>query len=133
MRLDIRRGIQLLAGRADPEAGRKIADLDAVGDAPPRPASAQPAAPQPAAPPAPSSALRPAAPISAAASQADASDAPRPAASEADWGELLVRLLASAPEDVAHLINCLNKDVLVKALERRNDPYLKVAPLLLKG
>jgi hypothetical protein len=132
MRLDIRRGIQLLAGRADPEAGRKIADLDAVGDAPPRPASAQPAAPQPAAPPAPSSALRPAAPA-LAASRADASDAPRPAASEADWGELLVRLLASAPDDVAQLINCLNKDVLVKALERRSDPYLKVALLLLKG
>ena len=127
MRLDIKKGIQLLTGRADPEAGRKIADLDAVGDAPPQPASAQPAAP-----PAPSSAPRPAAPISTAASQADASDAPLPAASEADWGELLVRLLASAPEDVgAQLINCLNKDVLVKALERRNDPYLKVALMLI--
>jgi len=116
-----------LTGRADPEAGRKIADLDAaaVGDAPPQPASAQPAAPQPAAPPAPSSALRPAAPISTAASQADAS--------EADWGELLVRLLASAPEDVAQkLVGCLDREVIARALERRSDPYLKVALLLLK-
>ena len=128
MRLDIRKGIQLLTGRADPEAGRKIADLDAVGDAPPQPASAQPAAPQPAAPPAPSSALRPAAPISTAAS-----DAPQPAASEADWGELLVRLLASAPEDVAQkLVGCLDREVIARALERRSDPYLKVALLLLK-
>jgi hypothetical protein len=129
MRLDIRKGIQLLTGRADPEAGRKIADLDAVGDAPPQLASAQPAAPQPAAPPAPSSALRPAAPISTAAS-----DAPLPAASEADWGELLVRLLASAPEDVAQkLVGCLDREVIARALERRSDPYLKVALLLLKG
>jgi len=124
MRLDIRRGIQLLAGRADPEAGRKIADLDAVGDAPPQPASAQPAAPQPAVPPAPSSAPRPAAPA-LTASQADAS--------EADWGELLVRLLASAPEDVAQkLVGCLDREVIARALERRSDPYLKVALLLLK-
>jgi len=126
MRLDIKKGIQLLTGRADPEAGRKIADLDAVGDAPPQPASAQPAAP-----PAPSSALRPAAPA-LAASQADASDAPRPAASEADWGELLVRLLASAPEDVAQkLVGCLDREVIARALERRNDPYLKVALMLI--
>jgi hypothetical protein len=126
MRLDIRRGIQLLAGRADPEAGRKIADLDAGEQA--ASAASQPAAPQPAAPPAPSSALRPAAPISTAAS-----DAPQPAASEADWGELLVRLLASAPEDVAQkLVGCLDREVIARALERRSDPYLKVALLLLK-
>ena len=57
--------------------------------------------------------------------------ASRQAAAE-DWGELLIRLLASAPEDVGvQLINCLNKDVLIKALEKRNDPYLKVALLLL--
>jgi len=129
MRLDIRKGIQLLTGR-DPEAGRKIADLDAGEQA--APAASQPAAPQPAAPPAPSSALRPAAPISTAASQADASDAPRPAASEADWGELLVRLLASAPEDVAQkLVGCLDREVIARALERRNDPYLKVALMLI--
>jgi hypothetical protein len=54
---------------------------------------------------------------------------PRPAE---DWGELLIRLLATAPEDVGvQLINCLNKDILIKALEKRNDPYLKVALLLL--
>ena len=121
MRLDIRKGIQLLTGR-DPEAGRKIADLDAGEQA--APAASQPAAPQPAVPPAPSSALRPAAPISTAASQADAS--------EADWGELLVRLLASAPEDVAQkLVGCLDREVIARALERRNDPYLKVALMLI--
>jgi len=130
MRLDIKKGIQLLTGRADPEAGRKIADLDAGEQA--ASAASQPAAPQPAAPPAPSSALRPAAPA-LAASQADASDAPRPDASEADWGELLVRLLASAPEDVAQkLVGCLDREVIARALERRSDPYLKVALLLLK-
>ena len=49
-----------------------------------------------------------------------------------DWGELLIRLLASAPEDVGvQLINCLNKDILIKALEKRDDPYLKVALLLI--
>ena len=111
-----------MAGRADPEAGRKIADLDAGEQA--ASAASQPAAPQPAAPPAPSSALRPAAPA-LAASQADAS--------EADWGELLVRLLASAPEDVAQkLVGCLDREVIARALERRSDPYLKVALLLLK-
>jgi hypothetical protein len=131
MRLDIKKGIQLLTGRADPEAGRKIADLDAGEQA--ASAASQPAAPQPAAPPAPSSALRPTAPISTAASRADASDAPRPDASEADWGELLVRLLASAPEDVAQkLVGCLDREVIARALERRSDPYLKVALLLLK-
>ena len=128
MRLDIRKGIQLLTGR-DPEAGRKIADLDAGEQA--ASAASQPAAPQPAVPPAPSSALRPAAPA-LAASQADASDAPRPAASEADWGELLVRLLASAPEDVAQkLVGCLDREVIARALERRSDPYLKVALMLI--
>jgi len=122
MRLDIRRGIQLLTGRADPEAGRKIADLDAGEQA--ASAASQPAAPQPAVPPAPSSAPRPAAPA-LTASQADAS--------EADWGELLVRLLASAPEDVAQkLVGCLDREVIARALERRSDPYLKVALLLLK-
>jgi len=122
MRLDIRKGIQLLTGRADPEAGRKIADLDAGEQA--ASAASQPAAPQPAAPPAPSSAPRPAAPA-LTASQADAS--------EADWGELLVRLLASAPEDVAQkLVGCLDREVIARALERRSDPYLKVALLLLK-
>jgi len=122
MRLDIRKGIQLLTGRADPEAGRKIADLDAGEQA--ASAASQPAAPQPAVPPAPSSALRPAAPA-LTASQADAS--------EADWGELLVRLLASAPEDVAQkLVGCLDREVIARALERRSDPYLKVALLLLK-
>jgi len=50
-----------------------------------------------------------------------------------DWGDLLVRMLAAAPEDVAaKLINCLDKEVLTKALEGRADPYLKLALLLLR-
>jgi len=118
MRLDIRRGIQLLTGR-DPEAGRKIADLDAGEQA--ASAASQPAAPQPAAPPAPSSALRPATLVPAAA-DADAED----------WRDLLVRLLSTAPEDVAQkLVGCLDREVITKALERRNDPYLKVALMLI--
>ena len=58
---------------------------------------------------------------------------PQPASRQAeDWGDLLVRLLAAAPEDVAQrLVSCLDRDVLVKALEGKSDPYLKVALLLL--
>ena len=44
----------------------------------------------------------------------------------------MVKLLASAPEDVAQkLAACIDREVLLKVLERRNDPYLKVALLLL--
>jgi formate dehydrogenase maturation protein FdhE len=58
--------------------------------------------------------------------------APRQASSEADWGELLIKLLASAPEDVAQkLAACIDREVLLKVLEKRDDPYLKVALLLL--
>jgi len=58
--------------------------------------------------------------------------AAQPPATSEDWGELLIRLLASAPEDVAQkLITCIDREVIAKALERRNDPYLKVALLLL--
>ena len=50
-----------------------------------------------------------------------------------DWGELLIRLLASAPEDVAQkLATCIDREVLMKVLQHREDPYLKVALLLLK-
>ncbi len=58
--------------------------------------------------------------------------ASRQAAAE-DWGELLIRLLASAPEDVAQkLAACIDREVLHMALlKRRDDPYLKVALLLL--
>jgi len=49
-----------------------------------------------------------------------------------DWGELLIRLLASAPEDVAlKLAACIDREVLLKVLEKRDDPYLKVALLLI--
>jgi hypothetical protein len=49
-----------------------------------------------------------------------------------DWGELLIKLLASAPEDVAQkLASCIDREVLLKVLEKRDDPYLKVALLLL--
>jgi hypothetical protein len=58
--------------------------------------------------------------------------APRQAAAAEDWGELLIKLLASAPEDVAQkLISCIDREVVAKALQRRDDPYLKVALLLL--
>lgn len=50
-----------------------------------------------------------------------------------DWGDLLVRLLAAAPEDVAQrLVSCLDRDVLVKAFEGKSDPYLKVALMFIK-
>jgi hypothetical protein len=58
---------------------------------------------------------------------------PQPTVSSSEWGELLIRLLATAPEDVAHrLVNCLDSNLIAQLLEeRRNDPYLKVALLLL--
>ncbi len=49
-----------------------------------------------------------------------------------DWGELLIKLLASAPEDVAlKLVSCIDREVLLKVLQHREDPYIKVALLLL--
>jgi len=111
MILNFKKGTQIL--------GKKIADLD-TGE-PTQPA-AQPAAssPQPAL----------AAAFQTEASQAAEPEAPQPSE---DWRDLLVRLLASAPEDVsAQLITCLSRDVLIKALEKKSDPYLKVALLMLK-
>ncbi len=44
----------------------------------------------------------------------------------------MIQALAKAPEDVAQkLASCIDREVLMKVLERRNDPYLKVALLLL--
>jgi len=107
MILNFKKGSQIL--------GRKIADLDAgepTQAAPLQPA-AQPAALQP----------TPALATSAPAAEPQSSE---------DWGELLVKLLASAPEDVAQkLIGCLDREVIIKVLERWSDPRLKVALLLL--
>jgi len=64
---------------------------------------------------------------------AEPAQAPQPPATAEDWGGLLIKLLATAPEDVAQkLAACIDREMLMKILERRNDPYLKVALLLLK-
>ena len=64
--------------------------------------------------------------------QAPQPPAPAPRQAE-DCGELLIRLLASAPEDVAQkLATCIDREVLMKVLQHREDQYLKVALLLLK-
>ncbi len=48
------------------------------------------------------------------------------------WEEHLIQALAKAPDDVAQkLAACIDREVLLKVLEKRNDPYLKVALLLL--
>jgi hypothetical protein len=48
------------------------------------------------------------------------------------WEEHLIQALAKAPEDVAQkLATCIDREVLLKALQHREDPYLKVALLLL--
>jgi hypothetical protein len=48
------------------------------------------------------------------------------------WEEHLIQALAKAPEDVAQkLATCIDREVLLKALQRRDDPYLKVALLIL--
>jgi len=118
MILNFKKGSQIL--------GKKIADLD-TGE--PTQAASLRQASQPAA-------LQPT-PALATSASASEPEAPQVAASETpqpeDWRDLLVRLLASAPEDVsAQLINCLSRDVLIKALEKKSDPYLKVALLMLK-
>ena len=114
MILNFKKGSQIL--------GKKIADLD-TGEPTPLPAASSPQ------------------PALAAASQPEASQAAEPAAPQPgasapqpseDWGELLVRLLASAPEDVAQkLVGCLDKEVIIKVLERWSNPYLKVALMLI--
>ena len=116
MILNFKKGSQII--------GKKIADLD-TGE-PTQAASLQQAS-QPAA-------LQPT-PALAVAFQTEGSQSAEPEAPQPseDWRDLLVRLLASAPEEVsAQLINCLSRDVLIKALEKKNDPYLKVALLMLK-
>ncbi len=111
MILNFKKGSQIL--------GKKIADLD-TGE-PTQAASLQPAS-QPAA-------LQPT-PALATPAPAYASEASQPSE---DWGELLVRLLASAPEDVAQkLIGCLDRELIIKVLEKWSDPRLKVALLMLK-
>ncbi len=50
------------------------------------------------------------------------------------WEEHLIQALAKAPDDVAQkLATCIEREVLLMALlKRRDDPYLKVALLILK-
>jgi hypothetical protein len=58
--------------------------------------------------------------------------APRQAGDQTGWEEHLIQALAKAPDDVAlKLATCLDREVLMKVLQRREDPYLKVALLLL--
>ena len=50
-----------------------------------------------------------------------------------EWEDLFIKLLAVAPEEVAYrLVGCLDTSLLIQILaEKKNDPYLKVALLLL--
>jgi hypothetical protein len=58
--------------------------------------------------------------------------APRQAGDQMGWEEHLIQALANAPDDVAlKLATCIDREVLLKVLEKRNDPFLKVALLLL--
>ena len=114
MILNFKKGTQIL--------GKKIADLD-TGEPTPQPAASPP-----------QSALTAA--FQTEASQAAGPEAPQPGASapqpSEDWRDLLVRLISTAPEDVAQkLVGCLDREVITKALEKKNDPYLKVALMLL--
>jgi hypothetical protein len=102
MILNFKKGSQIL--------GKKIADLD-TGEPTPHPAASSP---------------QPALVTSAPAAEPEA---PQPSE---DWRDLLVRLISTAPEDVAQkLVGCLDREVITKALEKKNDPYLKVALMLL--
>jgi hypothetical protein len=58
--------------------------------------------------------------------------APRHVGDQMGWEEHLIQALAKAPEDVAQkLATCIDREVLMRVLEKRNDPYLKVALLFL--
>jgi hypothetical protein len=58
--------------------------------------------------------------------------APRHVGDQMGWEEHLIQALAKAPEDVAQkLATCIDREVLLKVLQRRDDPFLKVALLLL--
>jgi len=64
--------------------------------------------------------------------QTPAAQPPAASRQAEDWGELLIKLLATAPEDVAQkLASCIDREVIAKVLEKKDDPYLKVALLLL--
>jgi hypothetical protein len=60
--------------------------------------------------------------------------APRQVGDQIGWEEDLIQALAKAPDDVAQkLATCIDREVLLMALlKRRDDPYLKVALLILK-
>jgi hypothetical protein len=60
--------------------------------------------------------------------------APRQVGDQIGWEEHLIQALAKAPDDVAQkLAACIDREVLLMALlKRRDDPYLKVALLILK-
>ncbi len=60
--------------------------------------------------------------------------APRQVGDQVGWEEHLIQALAKAPDDVAQkLAACIDREALLRALlQRRDDPFLKVALLLLK-
>jgi len=60
--------------------------------------------------------------------------APRHVGDQIGWEEHLIQALAKAPDDVAQkLATCIDREVLLRTLlKRRDDPYLKVALLILK-
>jgi len=60
--------------------------------------------------------------------------APRQVGDQIGWEEHLIQALAKAPDAVAQKqAACIDREVLLIALlKRRDDPYLKVAPLILK-
>ena len=88
----------------------KLSEPEAAPQAPQLLRGAEPAVPQPPAP------------------------APRHVGDQMGWEEHLIQALAKAPEDVAlKLATCIDREVLLMALlQRRDDPFLRVALLLLK-
>jgi len=124
MVLKIKRGLANLLEGTDSGNDASRSELAAEEEAPQRAEAPAPQAPQrvqpqvPQAPPAPQPASRQAAPQ---------------LAPDVGWEEHLIQALAKAPEDVAQrLASCMDREVLLRALQRREDPYLKVALLLIK-
>jgi hypothetical protein len=70
--------------------------------------------------------------------QVEESAAPAPARSVKDqqekleWSDHLIQALVEAPEDVAaKLVTCIDREILIKALQQKDNPYFKVMLLLL--
>lgn len=56
----------------------------------------------------------------------------QPTRNESNWQDCLIRALVEMPTQLAQeILKTIPKDILLKMLENRDDPYIKLAILLL--